>query len=769
MSQRRRPGLKVLKAASSGLRLEVLSLLFERGALSYTEMMKTLRLNPSRDAGRFAYHLKFLLRTDLVEPDVETKKYRLTDLGRTMVSIGESIEQHFFKRRKMMVRTSRFSLEEFDRNKIAESLIKEANVPADSAQKIARETEGRLSEFKAKYLTAPLIREIVNTILIEKGFEEYRHKLTRLGLPVYDVTQLLKSMSAMSLGVEAVHAAAGDRVIEEYTLLNVLPRDIADAHLSGSLHLNNLGCWILKPNELMHDLRFFLKHGLKPAKTTFQMSSSPPPRNFETALLTVSNLLKIAATEVSGEQAIDFFNIFLAPFVKGLSPAEVKEKLRLLFFNLNQSVSREGFPVSASLGIELAVPDFLEKKEATGPEGKTVEHYSDFVEESRLIASTLLELMTDNDKNSPIFNPSLIIKIRPETFKDKECEPLLFQSHRLAAEKGLPYFANLCPKKQKYASYTATGCRFAAEWKEDWELDTLQTGSADSVILNLPRTIYEAEGKMQVLSKFLDDQLEMASRALEIKYRTLRQRLGEGLLPFLTQKANEDRYFRLENATRLISLIGLNEATQAFTGKSMHEDEKTPSFAEQIVKHISQVVQKHARKPEARTVLSMVPNPDAAKRLVELDVEKYGWAKVRAQGTKEQPFYTDMTALPLESTASWQKRLTIEAKFHELCPGSHLAVIQLADSEQDPNRLLSLTKEIAETYSLGLYTFNRNLAYCSSCGKTFYGLPSKCPLCSSVNTMTSFSRESAKYLPTSLWTQSHLSALNKRVGYDFIK
>jgi len=768
MSHRRRPGLKVLKAASSSLRLEVLSLLFEKGALSYTEMMKILRLNPTRDAGRFAYHLKFLLRTDLIEPDIETKKYRLTDLGRTMVTIGEDIEQHFFKRRKMMVRTSKFSVEEFDRNKIAESLIKEASVPADLAQKIARETEGRLSEFKTKYLTAPLIREIVNTILIEKGFEEYRHKLTRLGLPVYDVTQLLKSMSTMSLGVEAVHTAAGDKVIEEYTLLNVLPRDIADAHLSGSLHLNNLGCWILKPNELMHDIRFFLKHGLKLAKTSFLISSSPPPRNLETALLTVSNILKIAATEVSGEQAIDFFNVFLAPFVKGFSPAEVKEKLRLFFFNLNQSVSREGFPISTSLGIELTIPDFLEKKEAIGPDGKVVGRYLDFVEESRLIASTLLDLMADNG-NGPIFNPSLIIKLRPETFKNKECEPLLFQSHKLAADKGLPYFANLCPKKQKYTSYTATGSRLSAEWKEDWELDTLQTGSIDSVILNLPRAVYEADGKPQVLSKFLDEQLEMALRALEIKYRTIRQRMGEGLLPFLTQKTNEDRYFRLENATRLVSLIGLNEATQASTGKPLHEDEKGLSFAEQTVKHISQTVQKYTRKPEARAVLSIVPNPDAAKRLAELDVEKYGWAKVRAQGTREQPFYTDMTVLPLESAISWQKRLTIEAKFHELCPGSHLAVIQLSDSEQDPNQLLSLTKEIAETYTLGFYTFNRNLAYCSSCRKTFHGIPSKCPICGSVNTMTGFSRMSARYLPISLWTQSHRSALNKRVGYDFIK
>jgi len=253
---RRRSGLRVLKAVSSPMRFKVLNLLLDKGPISYTEIMKILRLNPTRDAGRFAYHLKYLLKEDLIEPDAEARKYRLTDLGRTIIDMAEDIEKHFFKRKKMLVRTSRLAMEEFDRNKIINSLVREANVPIDLAQKIARETEGRLSEFKTKYLTAPLIREFVNAVLVEKGLEEHRHKLTRLGLPVYDVTQLIRSKGTASLGVEAVHKAAGDAVLGEYTLLNVLPRDIADAHLSGRLHLNNLGCWILKPNEFMHDLRF---------------------------------------------------------------------------------------------------------------------------------------------------------------------------------------------------------------------------------------------------------------------------------------------------------------------------------------------------------------------------------------------------------------------------------------------------------------------------------------------------------------------------------
>lgn len=758
----------MLKAVSSSLRLQVLDLLFDRGPLSYTEIMNILRLSPSRDAGRFAYHLKFLLKADLIEPDVETKKYRLTDLGRMLVSVTESIEERAFKRRKMLVRTSRLAMEEFDRNKIAESLVREASVPIDLAQKIARETEGRLLEFKTKYLTAPLIREFVNAILIEKGLEEYRHKLTRLGLPVHDVTQLIKSTGVMSLGVEAVHKAAGDAVIEEYTLLNVLPRDIADAHLSGTIHINNLGSWILKPNEFLHDLRFFLQWGLNLGRVDFMGPSSFPPKSFESALLTASNLLKIAATEIAGEQAIDFFNVFLAPFAQGLSAERIREALRFFIFNLNQSISDGGFPVEASLGLEFVVPDFLEEREAIGPGGKKIGRYADFVEESRLIASLLLEATLEDDKHKPIFNPSLIIKIRPEVLKSDECEELLFQAHRLAAERGLPYFANLCYAEQMCASYTATGCRFAADWKGDWELDTLQTGNIDNVIINLPRVSYDAEGNQPRFFNLLDEQLEMALRALEIKYQTIKQRAREGLLPFLAQGADGNHYFRLENAARLISLVGLNETTYSYFGKALHEDGKALDFAKEVMSHILHTAQKYTKKPETRAYASMVPSPEAARRLAELDVEKYGWVKVHAQGAKEHPFYTDMVAVPLKTNISWKERLSIEERFHELSLGSHLAIIQLAESEQDPNELLSVTKHIVKTYKIGLYAYNRHLAYCAHCQKTFYGIPPKCPECGSVNKLVCFSRVSAKYLPSSYWSPAQRPALSERASYMLI-
>src|SRR4030043_1086094 len=207
-------GVKVLKAVSSPLRLQILNLLFDKSALSYTELINHLKMNPSRDAGRFAYHLKFLLKAGLVEADVEAKKYYLTDLGRMLLDVADRVEKKAVKPRGMLVRTSHLTVEEFDANKIANSLIKEAKVPAELAQKAAKEAEKRLLTSKTKHLTAALIREVVNGILVEKGYEDYRNKLTRVGMPVHEVSVLMEAKNAMEDSMDKI-AFAGETVFGE--------------------------------------------------------------------------------------------------------------------------------------------------------------------------------------------------------------------------------------------------------------------------------------------------------------------------------------------------------------------------------------------------------------------------------------------------------------------------------------------------------------------------------------------------------------------------
>lgn len=722
-------GAKVLKAVSSTVRISILNLLFDKGPLSYTELMNSLKMNPSRDAGRFAYHLKFLLKTDLVEADVETKKYHLTELGKMVVEVAGEIEKKALKPKRILVRTSRFTLEEFNANRIADSLIREANISADLAQKVAKEAEKQLLKSKTKYLTAPLIREVVNAILIEKGLEEQRHKLTRLGLPVHDITTLI-AKSRTFKSPTLIHETAGRAVIEEYTLLNVFPRDIADAYLSGAIHLDGLGDWILKPNEIMHDTRLFLQNGLDLEKIDAHQPTFPPPKSLESALSIIHNFLLYSAKEISGNQTLDYFNVFLAPFIKGRAEAEIKEALRLFVFNISQNIN-------VTLGLELVTPDFLVEKPAYGYSGKPVGKYGELNEESQLFASLLLDTLTEESARKPLFNLQIVIKLRLETFTDEKAKAILLKALKLSSEKGVLYFANVSEKRHKYSVFSASGFKLDTDVKGDWEIDTLRAGELGLVTINLPRIAYECEKEESKFFVILKELLEMAARALEIKSRSLKQ-YADGLLPFLMQNVNGDKYFRLENSARLINLAGLREVAEAFYGKSIYEDEKTLGFAEKIMQQTSEFIGRTNRRGEKRLLLAALPSFEASERLAQLDIEKYGVAKVRFSGTREKPYYSTINDIALKSSEVSPEILKVEEKLYRFCTGGTLTVIELGKEEYKPDDLVVLTKRLVENYNVGFFRYNRNLTYCTNCKRSWVGSLSKCPSCGSVGTLTTF-------------------------------
>jgi ribonucleoside-triphosphate reductase len=686
-------GIRVLKAISASIRIQMLNLMLQQGPLSYTEIMTALRLDATRDAGRFAYHLKSLLKADLIEPDVETKEYRLTDLGRRAIDIADEIEERTYKRRQMLVRTSHLSIEEFDRNKIIHSLVEEASVPTELAQKIAREAEKRLQQFKTRYVSAPLIREIVNTILLEKHFEEYRHKLTRLGLPVHEVTRLIATQGP---NVEAVQKAAANAVTEEYTLLNILPRNIADAHLSGSLHLHNLGTWILKPNEIIHSLSYLLQ--------TYK------PRAFETALNLLTNVVRNTAAEIASYQSLEEFNTCLAPLAEGITLESMRQHLSLFIGNLNQVT-----PTPTTISLELSTD-------------KSPRHAF----QAQQIALLLLEELVKASQDYPLQNPRIILKVQPEAFTNDASKSAVLEAHKLALETVLVYFANHGCEWQDNATYTASGLRLGDDWHGDWELDTQRTGNLEISTINLPRLSFNAKGDEDKLMELLSGQLELATQALGTKFSTIKKRMRQNLLPSLLRRVGNDDYFRLENSTRAIAFVGLEEAVQTITGIEAADDYgKAFVVTERILEHINGYLEKHSKKPQTRLTAAIVPNPIAAERLARLDAEKYGWKVVKAKGTKDRPYYTDVGAFSLSD----KERLEMAEQIHRLTPGGHLAFIEYEPYQATADELLSMTEKLVQR-KLGLFAYGLSLVYCRSCGTRSHGTHLKCPKCRSTSIFT---------------------------------
>ena len=725
-------GVKVLKAVSSPLRLQILNLLFDKSALSYTELMNQLKMNPSRDAGRFAYHLKFLLKAGLVEADVEAKKYYLTDLGKMVLDVADRVEKKAVKPRGMVVRTSHLTLEEFDANKIANSLIKEAKVPAELAQKAAKEAEKRLIKSKTKYLTAALIREVVNGILVEKGYEDYRHKLTRVGMPVHEVTASLEAKDAAQDSA-AIVTKAGQAVLSEYTLLNVFPRDIADAHLAGAIHIGNLGTWILKPNEVIHDLRFFFQHGIK-LDNRLKVTMAPPD-DFESALSIAFNVLLHSSKEVNCMQTFNYFNVFLAPFARGADAARIKEGLRFFIENLNQHAD-------ATLGLELSIPKQAAEKEAIGSQGKVTGKYGDYAQESQQLASTILDVFAEESSPKPLLNPKLVIKVNSNVLSDENTKAILLKAHVLAAEKGLPYFVNMAKKDSENAAYSSTGIKLAPDLTGDWEADTVRTGCLGNVTINLPRIVQECEKDKNKFFDIVKERYELAARALGIKSNVLKQ-YGKNSLPFLVKTANGDTYFRLENCSRIINLAGFREAVEAFTEKSINSEEGR-RFGEELIQNILAFKQKVGRKHGKRLYPVILGSPEASERLAQLDMEKYGVAKVKFSGTREKPYYSTARRFQVKPVGELlsvsTEALETAQKLKGLSAGGTLEIIELENSEVKPEALMDLTRRLIESEAVEFFTYNRLISFCDNCQKSWFGTLHKCPSCGSMSSLATFDR-----------------------------
>lgn len=743
-------GVTIFDAASSPVRMQILRLLSSRGPLSYTEVMSSIKLDPIRDAGKFVYHLKSLMGAGLLQLDKETKKYSIIELGELVVKFARDVEEYVaVKKGKLYVRTSRFAIEEFDRSKITKSLVTEAGVPRDLAEEIAAEAEDRLIRLKTAYLTAPLIREFINAILIEKKLEDYRHKLTRVGMPIYDVSQLFESSSEHMLDVEAVKEAAGSSVIEEYVLLSGLPRDIADAHLSGNIHIDNLSNWILKPNEVQHDLRFFITNGVHPLGV---------PKNIESALAMVQGIVALARSEVSGEQGFDMLNVFLAPFVKGVPHDRLRELLAVFLAGLDGG---NGTRSKASLLLELTIPTILENAPAIGPGGKVSGKYKDYQDESQMFLECLMQAMDELSTSKPLFNPKLIFKLRDNT-PQKWVRDRILRIHEFASKYFLPYF--MYTKENEEANYTATGRRLSTEWSKDWEADCVRTGNMDTVFLNLPRVAYESRRKDELFTANLEKSVKAAVEALKAKQKAMKERFQQALLPVLSTGPKEEPYYHYKNATYTVSLMGFNEAVMAHTGSSFVRDESSLKFAQNLLRETLSLVKSIADDSGVRFTLGQLPGDGASARLAELDVEKYGLGVTVVEGAKGHPFYTDVPLSPHSAKIALEDRISIESKFQSILTGGHISLIHMSPEVQDPAALMKLT-ERACAKGLRFFTFTGNFTFCRPCNHTSRGMAGRCAKCGS-DVIINYGRSSATYLPTASWPEAKRRAIDRRVGYN---
>src|ERR687894_163796 len=296
----------IFSVMASPNRIDILRILNAKGPLTYSELKALAGFKSKKESGKFAYHLRKLLRQLLVALNKTERRYTITNLGKLVLSLARQIEERsIIESGKMYVRTNKQTIEEFNSHKIIQSLVREANLPLEQAHKITEEVENKIYRFQTTYLTSSLIRETVNSILIEHGHEEYRNKLARLGLPSSDIVQLLSSQDEPARnGIEHVMTRAAGAVFSEYLLFNMLPKDIADMHLAGEINISNTSVWGLLPDTVFIDLSE-LEEGLDLKGKFLNMTRIPPIKSSDDAVTTLPAMVSLLSREASTEVVLE--------------------------------------------------------------------------------------------------------------------------------------------------------------------------------------------------------------------------------------------------------------------------------------------------------------------------------------------------------------------------------------------------------------------------------------------------------------------------------
>ncbi len=484
----------------------------------------------------------------------------------------------YLRSNQLRVRTARDTIESFDKSKIEKTLIVETGASPELADKISTEVWKEVKKLDVEYLTAPMLREMVNTKLVENGLETLRRKYTRLGIPVYNITNLIKNGSRDNANMihnpETVHKYVADEALKQYALLHMLPNELADAHLGGDIHIHDLEFFAGRPiNCLQHDLRFFIRNGLKVDGTGDHTSVAGPPNHIETLMNHSGEIMLAAQQNMSGGQSMSLWNVFVAPFAHGLPYEKVKQAVQMFIYNLNMAYAARGSQVPfTSINLEFTVPEFLKEEPAYGPKGRLMGTYGDFEDETRMLQRAFTEVLLDGDSDGkPHLFPNTIYALRKEVLKDEFSEDLELV-HELSSKYGTAYFTNMLPSYRGQMS-NYMGCRtsLSDNWTGDWEQDCFRTGNLAYVTLNLPRMAYQSRDEEEIF-EYLDSYLRLSEEILMLRREQAVSCLDDyNLLPFLSQDLNGERYYRVENSTMSFGFVGLNEMLQSFCGSGIED------------------------------------------------------------------------------------------------------------------------------------------------------------------------------------------------------
>lgn len=642
-------------------------------------------------------------------------------------------EDNTRKIRKVKKRDGR--IVEFAMEKITNAIMKAADAIGGhdklEAEKLADKITTIL-EYKYDIYEIPTIEEvqdIVERVLIKSGHAKtakayilYRFKrdeMREAGAFLDKVTGIIdgyvgksdwrvKENSNTSYAISGLQAHISGAVIAEYTLNNVYPKEISDAHRNADFHIHDLSVGVFAGYCAGWSIEDILLKGFNGVKGRV---AAKPAKHMNSLLGQLVNFLGTLQNEWAGAQAFSSFDTYLAPFVRkdNLSYKQITQYMQEFIFSINQT-SRWGNQVPfTNLTFDWVVPED-KKKEKVIIGGKRLDTtYGEYQKEMDIINKAFIEVMIKGDMNGRIFTfPIPTYNITQDFDWDSENSKLLFE---MTSKYGTPYFQNFINSSLKPSDVRSMCCRLQLDLRQlSNKTGGLfgsgeKTGSVGVVTINLPRLGFNVKTKEEFNEK-LERLMVLAKKSLQIKRKEVTKNMNAGLLPYTKEYLGS-----LDHHFSTIGINGMNECCMNFLGKDKDITSKEGrAFAIETLDFMREKLKGFQEETGQIFNLEATPAEGTAYRFALHDKKKH--PEIITAGTNDSPYYTNSSQLPVNKTDDIFEAFDLQDELQCKYTGGTVLHGFVGEKISDWKVCRELVKKLAHNYKLPYFSITPTFSIC---------------------------------------------------------
>jgi ribonucleoside-triphosphate reductase (formate) len=665
----------------------------------------------------------------------------------------------------LFVRTSGEEIIRWNRQRIVDALMREADIDDQVATEISKEVEKQIISSEINVLTTALIRELVNVRLIEKGLEKERRLHGRLGFPLYDVRQLILHQNKQDANIphspEGTNLIFAEGIKREFSLHDVFSADVGEAHATGDIHIHGLG-YIDRPYSCCQSLEYLKINGLKLPQA---INSANPAKYAEVLLAHMVRFSAVLQGHFASTIGWDALNISFAPYLAAMTDKEVKQFAQMLVYEFSQlSATRGGQALYTDIHIYYEMPPHWVNLPAIGAGGKpTGKKYGDYTRDAQRFAWAILEVFKNGDATGkPFILPRPLLHITGTFWKTEKAQEFLQYACEVADLKGNTCF--IFDRDEKDSSFVLCD----GEQDKPW---LARFAAIQSVTLNLPRLGYKAAGDEKKLFAMLGEFIEKAVKSHVQKKDFLEKLLSyaeQGPLAVLAMNHDGFPFLRMNMAYYIIGIVGLNELVQIHQGRELHQSPEMLEFGLKIVDYIKREAERLSKELKMKFVLGQSLAETTAYRFARLDLKYFSPAAgryVKGDIAEGAIYYTNSTHLNVSADVTSLQKVIQEGLFHKYLAGEVITHLQLGGTNPGKEKLSRFVREVFYNSGNRQIDFNPEFTFCLSCEKTAKGLNENCIYCGSME-VEGIARLTKYFSKISSWNKGKLAELKYRKVND---